>query len=66
MLLRLRPATGHAAVTAAALNLAEIGEDIDAESCRMTQNDDGIYKKHSKKIKQLNVYMRNACTHIIC
>lgn len=49
MLLRLRPATGHAAVTAAALNLAEIGEDIDAESCRMTQNDDGIYKKNQKR-----------------
>lgn len=30
VLLRLRPATGHAAVTAAALNLAEIGEAAEA------------------------------------
>ena len=38
VLLRLRPATGHAAVTATALHLAEIGKDIDAE-CRVTQKD---------------------------
>ena len=49
MLLRLRPATGHAAVTAAALHLAEIGEDIDAESCRMILKDGVIYRKTSEK-----------------